>query len=92
MSAQRSKSFWSSKACRTSLRQDILIDAGQGCKFVLHTKWKRPVDNKLSSSELQQLLPISGSLTLITPLWSNPTSGRACFEGIMLPLEDARIK
>ena len=59
VSAQRSTAFWSSRACRTSLRPDILIETGKGCKFILDTKWKRPVDNKPSSTDLQQLFAYS---------------------------------
>lgn len=57
--AQRSTAFWSSRACRTSLRPDILIETGKGCKFILDTKWKHPVDNKPSSTDLQQLFAYS---------------------------------
>ncbi len=59
VSAQRSTAFWSSRACRTSLRPDILIETGKGCKFILDTKWKHPVDNKPSSTDLQQLFAYS---------------------------------
>ncbi len=59
VSAQRSTAFWSLRACRTSLRPDILIETGKGCKYILDTKWKRPVDNKPSSTDLQQLFAYS---------------------------------
>jgi len=58
ISAQRSKAFWRSDSSSIALRPDILIEHGDR-SFVLDTKWKNPLDNKPTSSDLQQLFAYS---------------------------------
>jgi len=86
VSAQRSTAFWSSRACRTSLRPDILIETGKGSKFILDTKWKRPADNKPSSSDLQQLFAYSRFFDTNNTALVYPGSKKGFFRGDYAPI------